>query len=426
MQSSEVILLAEDHPQTAIILGKAALERGWRLLRAATADAAADILAGSRASCVILDARLPGDVLRLCRSLHRSGGEGGAASVVLLVPPRFDADRLALLRPLCDAVVRKPFHVGDLITCVEALLEARGPKPYPESGGQTGGGNAIRDGGPAELASLAGSTLAGCRLDDILGTGASGAVYLGRHLMLDIPVAVKILPLPSAGWREEDVQRFERGARAAARVAHPNVVQVLHAGREGNVCFLVQRFVEGRTLKSHMDDDGPLDPPLAWRVLREIGAGLAAVHDQGIVHRDVKPANIIVTASGKPLLTDFGFARPVGVGDISSESALLGTPYYMSPEQCEGRPLDGRADLYALGATVYHALAGRPPIEGATPIDVVRGHLKDPPRDLLLARPDLDPAPCALVMRLMAKDPADRFSSAAALMGALDEISPLP
>ena len=157
-------------------------------------------------------------------------------------------------------------------------------------------------------------------------------------------------------------------------------------------------------------------------MLRDVGSGLAAAHKHEIVHRDVKPANIIMTSPGAAVLTDFGLARTIGEGDISSGSDIIGTPYYMSPEQCEALPLDGRSDLYSLGATAYHALTARRPIEGDTPLAVLRAHIHHVPTSPRALLPELSEGISRIVMKLLEKSPEARFQTAEELVAALEKL----
>jgi len=419
MASRRHILIGDDHAPSARACRAALEAEGFSVALATTLDEVSRLAADARPDCLVLDAGLPGgDLLDLCSRLRRPSRERSGVSALLLVPPRFPPARLDRLRPLVDDCLFKPFHVAELVDRAGRLASPSPQAIYASASGTAGKRDAAAESAAPGLLRLSGQVVGGCRLERILGKGATGIVYLGRHLALDIPVAVKLLSEASGPWRREDLQRFARGARAAAKVQHPNVVPVLHAGSDGTRHFLVQRYVEGETLRQRMDAQGKLPEQSVRRVLREIGAGLAAAHRLDLVHRDVKPANIIVTPSGRSVLTDFGFARRAGLGDISSESAAIGTPYYMSPEQCDGRALDGRSDLYSLGATAYHALSGAPPIQGDTPIAVLRGHLERDPRPLRDVRKGL----ANVVTRLLAKAPEGRFQTGEELLEALDRI----
>jgi len=420
MAQSKRILLGDDHVQT-VRTCRAALEgAGFEVVVAGTLEEASRILSDAAPACAVVDAALPGgDVSEFCVRARRALGLGQHLPVLVLVPPRFPPNRLARLRTLCDVCLFKPFHIGELVERVIRLVEVIRRPPRYDTEPETGQGLTLGESSGSEHLGMSGNVIAGCRLERVLGRGATGVVYLGRHLVLDVPVAVKLVPESAARWSREELGRFERGVRAAAKVQHPNVVQVLHAGHEGKLHFLVQRYVAGETLKARIDSQGRLAQGAVLRVLREIAAGLGAVHRLQLVHRDVKPGNIIITPPGAAMLTDFGFARATGLGDISSRSEMIGTPYYMSPEQCDGLALDGRSDLYSLGATAYHALTGSPPIRGDTPVAVLRAHIEQPPRAPNEVVAGVSEALSRILMKLLAKSPDERYPSAEELLADL-------
>ena len=422
------VLVADDHPQT--VRGcRTALEGLFDLTVAGTLREAVRVVSTAPPSVIVLDADLGGgNVVDFCSSV-RGGTSRRPIPVLLLIPPRFPKQTLRTLRTLCDGqCLFKPFHVGDLRARVRSLVAAA--KKTAEQAcpvrGMAAAWDIADEDRIAEVTRLTGdrlgSIMAGCKIERVLGRGASGAVYLARHLVLDVPVALKIMPVSVAQWGAEEVERFMRGARAAARVQHPNVVPVLNAGEEDGFCFLVQQYVEGETLKAKIEAQGRLDEESTIRMLREIASGLGVVHRFGTVHRDVKPGNIMITPAGTAVLTDFGLARPIGRSE-SSSTYLTGTPYYMSPEQCEGLALDGRCDLYSLGAAAYHALTGRLPIEGNTPVAVLRGHLKSvppPPREI---QPQLSEGISGIVLKLLAKNPNARHQTAEDLIEDLGRLT---
>jgi len=418
------VLIAEDHPQT-IAACRAALEAdGYEVVAAQTLPEAARVLGEMAPDLIALDVALPGgDPLDLCSAL--SGARGvRRIPILLLVPPRCPDQLLAGLRRFGSECLFKPFHASELLKRVQALLSARPPaSPSRAPRTEPEPAHALREeAAPWKFAALSGMEIGGCRLERPLGHGASSTVYLGRHLLLDVPVAVKVFSASSAQWSQENFRRFIREARAAAKLQHPNVVGVLNAGAERGVHFLVQRYIEGATLKSRIEAETRLDEPSVVRILRDIATGLSAVHALGIIHRDVKPANIILTSSGAAILTDFGLARTGGRGEVSSESGLVGTPYYMAPEECMGKAVDGRADLYSLGATGYHAVTGRPPFAGDLPVDVIRGHIEGIPPSPQDLAPGLSKGISQVLMKLLSKSPDRRYGSAEELIRALEEL----
>ena len=264
---------------------------------------------------------------------------------------------------------------------------------------------------PLAAADLSGRELGGYRLVRRLGSGGMGDVYLADQKSLGRRVAVKVLR-PETLRHKGAVERFEREARAAAALAHGNIVQIHEVGRVDGLHFLVEEFVAGPSLKAWLAARGPLDARQALAVLAQVGAALERAAEEGIVHRDIKPENLLLARSGDVKVADFGLAR-LAADDVELTQAgtTLGTPLYMSPEQGRGGAIDTRSDLYSLGATVYHLLAGRPPFSGPTGVSVVVAHISEPLVPLAVLRPDLPPALCGIVERLLAKDPAARFAT---------------
>lgn len=265
-------------------------------------------------------------------------------------------------------------------------------------------------------------------LEREVGRGGMGIVYLARDLRLERVVAVKLLP-PERARDGALRERFLREARTAARLSHPHIIP-LHAVEEaGGFVYFVMALVEGETLGARVRREGPLKPHEAARVLREVAWALAYAHAQGVVHRDVKPDNILIErGTGRALVADFGIARLVQAPGASGEGELVGTPEYMSPEQASGDAVDGRADLYSLGVVGYFALTGRLPFTAASvPALLVQQVTAPPPR---LDAPGAPRALVAAVERCLVKDPAARFGSgeelAEALAPALETRAELP
>lgn len=260
-----------------------------------------------------------------------------------------------------------------------------------------------------------------------LGSGAMADVYLAEQESLARQVAVKVLR-PETVRQATAVQRFAQEARAAAALVHGHIVQIHEVACIEGVHFLAEEYVAGPTLKAWLTVRGPLDARQAVAVLGQVGSALARAAEQGVVHRDIKPENLLVTPAGDVKVADFGLARvltgPEGM-DLTQEGMTLGTPLYMSPEQGQGRPVDTRSDLYSLGATVYHLMAGRPPFAGSSALAVVMAHVQEPLRPLAEVRPDLPVGLCRIVERLLAKDPDARFQSPRDLLQAVDELERL-
>jgi len=246
----------------------------------------------------------------------------------------------------------------------------------------------------------------------VLGRGGMGVVLKAHDPALGRNVAIKVLSAPLATCGASR-RRFLREARAAAAVVHEHVVSVFAVVESAGLPFLVMEYVPGRSLQDRIDRFGPLGLAEVLRIGRQTAAGLAAAHEQGIVHRDVKPANILLEDGVERVrLTDFGLARVVADAALTRSGVVAGTPHYMAPEQASGAAVDRRADLFSLGSTLYAAAAGRPPFRAETPLGVIRRVCDDRHRPLREANPDVPAWFEAIVDRLLAKDPDDRFADA--------------
>jgi serine/threonine-protein kinase len=258
-----------------------------------------------------------------------------------------------------------------------------------------------------------------------LGRGAMAEVYLAQQVSLERQVALKVLNADLA-LDPNYVRRFHHEARAAAALVHGCIVQIYEVGEENGVHFIAQEYVPGRNLGEIIRSSGSLAPSLTLDIMRQVTSALHKASSQGIVHRDVKPENIMVSAgTGEVKVTDFGLARVQGDGraNLTQIGVTMGTPLYMSPEQIEGRELDSRSDIYSLGVTAYHMLAGQPPFSGDSPLAVALQHLNQPPAPLASRRPGLPPPLVHVVERMIAKKPADRFADPAALASELQAVA---
>ncbi|MET7876548.1 protein kinase [Micromonospora profundi] len=254
------------------------------------------------------------------------------------------------------------------------------------------------------------------RLDERVATGGMGDVWRATDLVLGRQVAVKVL-LPALVSDPDFIARFRAEARIMAALRHPGIVQVYDVGEDdlpsgGRADYLVMEFVDGEPLSKRIEAAGRLDVTETMSIVAQAAHALSAAHRGGIVHRDVKPSNLLVQEDGTVVLVDFGVARSTNVTSITSTNAVPGTALYMAPEQAAGRPVSGATDIYALGAVAYCCLTGGPPFTGDNPLQVAVRHLDDEPPEL---PHDIPEAVRALVSRALAKDPADRFSSGSAM-----------
>ncbi|MBO9386565.1 MAG: protein kinase [Thermomicrobium sp.] len=256
------------------------------------------------------------------------------------------------------------------------------------------------------------------RLDEPIGEGGMAVVYRGYDLLLGRPVAIKVLRGQFAA-DASFLRRFEREAQAAARLSHPNIVSVYDVGRDGAIHYIVMEFVPGKTLKQLILERAPIPLDETIRIIRQVAAALDYAHQHGLVHRDIKPQNILVDERGFVKVTDFGIAK--GISDVSLTEAGfgMGTVHYVSPEQARGEPATPASDIYSLGVVIYEMLTNRLPFEADSPIGLAMKHVHEPPPPPRQFAPSLPPAVEAIVLRALAKDPRQRFPTAGALAHAL-------
>ncbi|MBA3340477.1 MAG: serine/threonine protein kinase [Gemmatimonadaceae bacterium] len=279
----------------------------------------------------------------------------------------------------------------------------------------------MREPGNGRTAELAGALSKRYTVERELGRGGMGIVYLARDVTLDRPVALKVLPAEFA--ENPDVrERFLREARTAAHLSHPNIVPIYHADEIDGHAFFAMAFVEGESLAQRLSARGPLPPDEAVRYLREVAWALAYAHARGVIHRDVKPENILIErGSGRALVTDFGIARDVRQQGLTVTGNVLGTVHYMSPEQAAGDFLDGRSDLYALGVVGYYILSGMFPFDSDSASAILVAHVTRDAPPLSSVAPSVPEGLAAVIDRSLAKDPIDRYPAGEDLAEALDD-----
>ena len=255
----------------------------------------------------------------------------------------------------------------------------------------------------------------------ILGQGGFGIVVKAFDASLQRFVAIKILS-PRFAFTSPPRKYFLREARSAAKVNHEHVVQI-HCVEDEPLPYLVMEHVEGETLQQRLDRSGPLEPEEAVRIGRQIALGLAAAHATGVVHRDIKPANILLEKGDPPLvkISDFGIARTADDASLTEHGYIVGTPQYMSPEQATGAEVDQRSDLFSLGSVLYTMVVGRTPFRASKPLTVLKRIVEDSPRSPRQVNPAVGKGLSAVIARLHAKSPADRYASALEVAQALDE-----
>ena len=280
-----------------------------------------------------------------------------------------------------------------------------------------------------ETNSTAGPNLTGKQLGDYrvlrrLGKGGMAEVYLAEQCSLGRQVALKVL-LGHLATDATYITRFQNEARAAASLVHANIVQIYEVGHADGVHFIAQEYVRGKNLAEVMRREGSLEPRVVLDILRQVVAALCKAAEHRIVHRDIKPENIILSHSGEVKVADFGLARVQNVDtkSLTQVGVTMGTPLYMSPEQIEGRSVDSRSDIYSLGITCYHLLAGEAPHKGDTALAVAMQHLSAVPKPLENARPDLPSGLARIVHRMIAKKPEQRPETPSQLLAELRDLA---
>jgi serine/threonine protein kinase len=258
-------------------------------------------------------------------------------------------------------------------------------------------------------------------LGRLLGAGGMAEVYEGHDRLLARRVAVKIL-LAQYAHDPAFLARFRREAQAAASLSHPNIVGVYDTGSEADTWFIVMEYVDGRTLKDIIRAEGALYWARAAEVAADVAGALAVAHARGIVHRDVKPGNVMLTTEGKVKVMDFGIARASAVPSITQTSAVVGTAQYIAPEQAQGLEVDARSDVYALGCCLYEMVTGQVPFTGPTPVAIAYRHVREDPTPPRALNPDV-PVPLEQVcLKAMAKRPEDRYQTAVELQRDLERV----
>jgi eukaryotic-like serine/threonine-protein kinase len=266
------------------------------------------------------------------------------------------------------------------------------------------------------------------RLDARIGRGGMSTVYRAFDVVLERPVAVKLMHREIAAEHDQ-LERFRREARSVAQLSHPHVVTVIDAGEEpsgeeggAGTPYIVFEYVDGETLKDVIRRDGPMEIPEALAYAIEIARALGAAHERHIVHRDVKPHNVLIGEEGGAKITDFGIARTLTEEGLTMAGRVLGTTDYVSPEQALGHPVTGQSDLYSLGVVLYEMLTGEVPFTGPSPVAVAMKHVREEVPDVQARRPELSAATAAIVDRAVVKDLGLRYQDAASMVADLEEV----
>jgi serine/threonine protein kinase len=270
----------------------------------------------------------------------------------------------------------------------------------------------------SEKLSVSGLTLGQYNIGERIGSGGMATVYRGIQTSLNREVAIKVLPVQFSG-DPSFVERFKQEAEAVANLRHPNILTVFDFGEQNGIIYMVTEFVSGGSLADRLGHPMALEQVLA--VMSPLASALDYAHQRGIVHRDLKPANVLMTPNGDPVLADFGLARLLQSGGrLTNTGSALGTPEYMAPEQAMGGDVSAQTDVYAFGVLLYEMLTGQVPFPGETPVAIILAHLHQPPPPPRGMVPSITEAVEAVVLKCLAKDPADRFDNARDVIRALE------
>ncbi|MFC0188944.1 Stk1 family PASTA domain-containing Ser/Thr kinase [Fictibacillus aquaticus] len=253
------------------------------------------------------------------------------------------------------------------------------------------------------------------KLLEVIGDGGMAIVYRAVDLILDRDVAVKILRTEFSD-DEEFIRRFKREAEAATSLDHPNIVSIFDVGEEDNIYFIVMEYVQGKTLKQYIKEHGRLSVEQSIDIIKQIASGMAVAHDHGIIHRDIKPHNILLNSHGTAKVTDFGIALAITSATITHTNSVLGSVHYFSPEQARGGLATGKSDIYSLGVVLYEMMTGRVPFTGESPVSVALKHLQDQVIEPRKLNPDIPQSVENIIMRCLSKNPIFRYDTAHELL----------
>jgi CheY-like chemotaxis protein len=402
------LLVVDDSPINRELLNTYLGRAGFVVRLAEGGQKALEILEREPIDLVLLDIMMPGlNGLQVLSHIRKT--RSPVALPVIMVTARAESeDMVEALRLGANDYVTKPIDFPVAQARIEAHLRTKAAAAAPR--------------GPASGEAQVGSILdRRYRLDARIGGGSFGTVYRARHLELDQPVAVKVLAVGAAGGADA-IDRFRREGISACRVQHAHAVHVLDFGTTGEgVAFLVMELLEGRTLDRELEEKGAMAPARAVAVLAPVCGALAEAHRCGVLHRDIKPSNIFLHAGPRgehPKILDFGVAKLAGEAafarSLTLDSTLLGTPAYMAPERFRYEPYGPASDVYSMGMTLYHSLAGRLPFASGSddPLAVVAVQAGEPPPPLREANPAVGAALEAVVTAMLAREPARRPTAA--------------
>lgn len=429
LQAAARILIADDYATGRALLTLHLTSCGYQVEQASDGRMALEMARSGDFDLLLLDIEMPEmnglEVLREVRAQFTQ-----AQLPVIMISARDESpDVVAAFAAGANDYVTKPIELAITEARVRAQLLVRFAAsqavPVPElSGVGTVEGESERlDPGEIEL----GTMLGAYRLDEVLGRGAMGVVYLAENETLERPVALKVL---AANFEENSqaLARFQREAKLAAKIEHPNVVGIYEVGKWQGRHFLAMQLVRGESLADRLEREERLSEDEARRIITEVAQGLAAAHAHGIIHRDIKPSNILLSDQ-RAKLADFGLAKPRDPlkDRLTQTHMLMGTPEFMSPEVFAEKELEPQSDIYALGVTWFMLLTGLGPFhDSETLMDLAMAHLQKSAPDVRDLAPHVAEATARLISRMLSKEPADRPADAVALLAEIDGLDPDP
>ena len=372
----------------------------------------------------VLARRITGPVDRLVRATEQVR----VGNLIAVDLPVESKDEIGILARSFSAMLEELKEKAALEEYVRSLSLNAGTDAETVMSGRVGLGATLGAGaasGPARSFEPQVGQLFASRyeIQSILGRGGMGIVYKAHDRDLDDVVAIKTLRSDALSADPTLLDRFKQEIRLARRITHPNILRTHDLGETNGLRYLSMEFVKGITLKHLVEQDQLIPVPVALRIAKQICAGLAAAHEVGVIHRDIKPQNIIIEPTGGLKVMDFGIARLTQDRGMTSTGTVVGTPDYMSPEQARGLTLDFRSDIYSTGVVLYELFTGMLPFEGDTPLAVVLKHVQENPPPPQAKNPKIDPKIAAIILKCMQKDPADRFQSVNQLYEALTKVT---
>ncbi|MHC4566222.1 MAG: protein kinase domain-containing protein, partial [Planctomycetota bacterium] len=395
------VLIADDDPMWRVLLKQNVNKWGFEVITAEDGRQAWNILQEHEGPRVaILDWQMPElDGVEICRRI-RCGINRPFVYTIILTSRDTRDDMVAGFESGADDYLVKPVDLAILRSRLSAAARIVKAVPPPRQ-------------------------IPGYRLLGRLGAGAMATVYKAQQLSLDRIVAVKILPRKFS-QNPEFVERFYAEGRAAAKLNHPNIVAALDVGRHGKAHYFIMEYVQGHTVHEHLVKEGPYAEGPALAIAIQVATALNHAHQAGLIHRDVKPKNILITQKGVAKLADMGLARAVSDREAAEAEAgkAFGTPYYIAPEQIRGVVnIDSRADIYNFGCTLFHMVTGKVPFEGEDVSTVLRKHLDEPMTPPDHINPKLSNGVCEIIELCMAKDPSGRYAATADLIEDLEAVA---